>query len=106
GLTTPASLTSLAVAGGGNLSLASGAGQTMSGLSSLSLGAGSGTTTLELDAGDSGVDLFDLTSGTVTATNSISFLIKDVDLSNNSNYTLIMAPGGGLTSGGATYSFS
>jgi autotransporter-associated beta strand protein len=106
GLTLPGSVLSLSLAGGGTLSFASGQGQPLDNLSSLSLGAGTGTATLELDAGDSGTDRLTLASGIATAANTISLLIKDISLSNLSSYTLISAPGGGLTSGGATYSLN
>jgi autotransporter-associated beta strand protein len=103
GLTTPASMTGVTLAGGGSLSFASGLGQAMANLTSLSLGVGSGTAVLELDAGDTGTDTLTLVSGVATAANTISLLIKDIDLSDSQQYTLISAPGGGLTSGGATY---
>jgi len=104
GLITPASMTGVTLAGGGNLSFASGLGQAMANLTSLSLGAGTGTAVLELDAGDTGTDTLTLSSGVATAQNTITLLIKDIDLSNLSQYTLISAPGGGLS--GATYSLS
>lgn len=106
GLTTPGGLTSVTVDGGGFLSFASGLGQAMSGLTSLSLGAGSGTATLELDAGDTGTDTLTIPVGAATAANVISLLIKDIDISNGGIYTLISAPGGGLTAGGATYTLN
>lgn len=106
GLSTPASLTSVSVAGGGFLSFASGLGQPVSNLTSLALGAGSGTTTLELDAGDTGTDTLTLPVGLVSAANAISLLIKDIDLSNTTSYTLLSAPDGGLTAGGATYTLN
>jgi len=106
GLTTPGSLTSVTVDAGGFLSFASGLGQAMSGLTSLSLGAGTGTATLELDAGDTGTDTLTIPVGAATAANVISLLIKDIDISNGGVYTLISAPGGGLTAGGATYTLN
>jgi autotransporter-associated beta strand protein len=104
GLTTPASLTAVSLSGGGGLSFANGQGQTLSGLTSLSLGTGSGTAVLELDVGDTGTDALVLASGAATAANAVTLLIKDVDLSNATSYTLISAPGGGLS--GASYSLN
>ena len=106
GLTTPANLTGVTIAGGGNLSFASGSGQPMANLTTLSLGAGSGIAVIELDAGLSGTDILTLSSGVATASNTISLLIKDIDLDNTTAYTLISAPGGGLTAGGAIYTLN
>jgi autotransporter-associated beta strand protein len=104
GLTAPAGMTGVTLAAGGALSFASGLGQAMANLTTLSLGVGTGTAVLELDAGETGTDTLTLSSGAATAANTISLLIKDVDLSNLSQYTLISAPGGGLS--GASYTLN
>jgi autotransporter-associated beta strand protein len=105
GLTTPANLTSVTLAGGGTLSFASGLGEEMDNLTALSLGVGVGTTTLELDVGDSGTDKLTVSTA-ATVNNIISLLIKDIDLTNSTTYDLIVAASGGLTSGGGSYTLN
>jgi autotransporter-associated beta strand protein len=111
GITTPASVTSVSVAGaagaaftGGTLSLANSLGTPLSNLTTLNLGSGSGTSWLELDAGDSGTDTLGTTAAAVVA-NAIHFIIKDIDISNGGTYNLLSAASG-LTSGGASYNFT
>ena len=111
GFTNPGDLTSVTVAStagaaftGGTLSLASGLGQSFSNLSTLNLGAGGSTTYLELDVGDSGTDTLSSLVNAATTAGTINFLIKDIDISNNATYDLLVAPNGGLS--GATYTFS
>ncbi|MBX7209039.1 MAG: autotransporter-associated beta strand repeat-containing protein [Verrucomicrobiaceae bacterium] len=110
GLTTPANLTTVSVAGGGFLSFADGAGTPFNNLTTLSLGVGSGTATLELEAGDLGTDTLTLLTGNVATTaNTINLLVKDFDISNGQTYNLLVAPSGGLLTGGGstgTYTFS
>ena len=111
GVTTPANLTSVTVAGaagaaftGGTLSFANGAGTPFASLTTLNLGGGAGTSWLELDLGDSGTDTL-TTSAAAVAANIIHFIIKDIDISNGATYNLLAAPSG-LTAGGATYAFT
>jgi autotransporter-associated beta strand protein len=110
GLTTPANLTSVTVAGGGSLSFADGAGTPFNNLTTLSLGLGTGTATLELEAGELGTDTLTLLNPSVATTaNTINLLVKDFDIASGNTYNLLVAPGGGLLTGGGstgTYTFS
>ncbi len=110
GLTTPANLTSVTVAGGGALSFADGAGTPFNNLTTLSLGLGTGTATLELEAGDLGTDTLTLLNPNVATTaNTINLLVKDFDITSGNTYNLLVAPGGGLLTGGGStgnYTFS
>ena len=110
GLSTPASVTSVTVAGGGSLSLADGTGTPIDNLTSLSLGLGTGTATLELEAGDLGTDTLTLLNPNVATTaNTINLLVKDFDITSGNTYDLLVAPGGGLLTGGGSsgaYTFS
>lgn len=85
------------------MSFADNAGSTIDNLTSLSLGLGTGISTLELDVGSLGTDRLTLLAPNVATTaNTINLLIKDLDIVDGTTYNLLVAPGGGLLTGGGS----
>ena len=110
GHSAPAVVTAVSVGAGSRLSLADGARNAFTSLTSLGLGAASGAnTTLELNVGDLSAagdglrtDVLGLTAGgtlSLFAGNKVTFNLIDSGLSENQTYTLVTAADGGLTSG-------
>ena len=110
GHSAPSVVTAVTVGAGATLSLADGAGNAFTALTSLQLGSASGTnTTLELNVGDLSsagdglrTDVLGLTAGGslgLFAGNKVTFNLVDAGLGENQTYTLVSAADGGLTSG-------
>ncbi len=110
GHSAPSVVTAVTVGAGATLSLADGAGNAFTALTSLQLGSATGTnTTLELNVGDLAsagdglrTDVLGLTAGgalSLFAGNKVTFNLVDAGLAENQTYTLLSAADGGLTSG-------
>jgi autotransporter-associated beta strand protein len=110
GHSAPSVVTAVTVGAGATLSLADGARNAFTALTSLQLGSASGTnTTLELNVGDLAsagdglrTDVLGLTTGgslSLFAGNKVTFNLVDAGLGENQTYTLVSAVDGGLTSG-------
>ena len=110
GHSAPSVVTAVTVGAGATLSLADGARNAFTALTSLQLGSASGTnTTLELNVGDLAsagdglrTDVLGLTTGgslSLFAGNKVTFNLVDAGLGENQTYTLVSAADGGLTSG-------
>jgi autotransporter-associated beta strand protein len=110
GHSAPSVVTAVTVGAGATLSLADGARNAFTALTSLQLGSASGTnTTLELNVGDLSsagdglrTDVLGLTAGgalSLFAGNKVTFNLVDAGLGENQTYTLVSAANGGLTSG-------
>ena len=110
GHSAPSVVTAVTVGAGATLSLADGAGNAFTALTSLQLGSASGAnTTLELNVGDLSsagdglrTDVLGLTAGGslgLFAGNKVTFNLVDAGLGENQTYTLVSAADGGLTSG-------
>ncbi|MGC3968960.1 MAG: autotransporter-associated beta strand repeat-containing protein [Pirellulales bacterium] len=110
GITNAAAVTTVVVENGATLSLLDGAGNKLSGLTTLQLGSFGGTnTTLSLNAGDGNTegdnlntDLLTLLSGgklSLFAGNKVTFNLTDTGLNAGRTYTLLNVINGGLLSG-------
>ena len=118
GLAAPAAVTSVVVDNGSTLSLLDGAGNQLSGLTSLQLGSVGGTmTTLNLNVGDLNsagdglqTDTLSLVSGTLSlfSGNQITLNLTDAGLNENQQYVLLDATaiGGGLFGGASPLSLT
>ena len=91
-ISNPITITGITVNGGNTLSLASGTGTPLSGLTTLNLGAGSGITNLNLDLGTNS-DLLTV-SGVATTANTINFNLSAVTGFGAGTYHLLTATSG------------
>jgi autotransporter-associated beta strand protein len=104
GSLTGSTIRSVIVDGGSTLSLYNGVGTPLSNLNTVSLGSGaSGSTAiLELNLGDTASDTLTIVSGgTLTIANTVTFNLRDVDMSGNSQYALLALSSGAIGSLGS-----